>query len=91
MTVESNTGSSILIEESFVHFKEISTFVNNSAIKGSTLVIKTSTVTFNGSVLFQSNRCKNKGGAMNIVNSTVIFLARLNSVTTLLEMVEQFS
>jgi predicted outer membrane repeat protein len=73
MTVENNSGDSILvIEESFVHFKEISTFANNSAIKGSTLMIKTSTVTFDGSILFQSNSCKkSKGGAMNIVNSTV--------------------
>ena len=74
MTVESNSGDSILvIEESFVHFKGISTFVNNSAIKGSTLMIKISTVTFDSSILFQSNRCKNKGGAMNIVSSNVIF------------------
>ena len=38
-------------------------------------MIKTSTVTFDGSVLFQSNKCtmscKSKDGAMNIINSTV--------------------
>jgi hypothetical protein len=77
MTVENNSGSSILvIEESFIHFKEISTFANNSAIKGSTLMIKSSTVTFDGYILFQSNRCKSKGGAMNIINSIVTFFGR---------------
>jgi predicted outer membrane repeat protein len=78
MTVENNLGSSILvIEESFVHFKEISTFTNNSAIKGSTLMIKTGSVTFDGSILFQSNRCKGKGGAMNIVDSNVSFTSNI--------------
>ena len=74
MTVENNSGDSILIiEESFVQFKGISIFANNSAIKGSTLVITISTAIFNGSILFQSNRCKNQGGAMNIVSSKVMF------------------
>ena len=73
-TVKNNSGNSILvIEESFVHFKGINTFANNSVIKGSTLMIKISMVTFNGSTLFQSNRCKKQGGAMNIVSSNVTF------------------
>ena len=77
-TVENNSGSSILvIEESFAHFKEISTFNNNSVTKGGTFMIMTSTVTFDGSVLFQLNQCKSnwqcKGGALNIINSNVSF------------------
>ena len=72
MTVKNNSGNSIMIiEESFVQFMGISTFINNRAIKGSTLMITASTVIFNGSIFFQSNKCKNKGGAMNIVNSNV--------------------
>ena len=70
--VKNNSGNSILIiEESFVHFKEISVFANNSAMKGSTLMLIGSTVIFNGFILFQSNSCKNKGGAMNFVKSNV--------------------
>ena len=82
MTVENNFGSSILvIEESFAHFKEISTFMNNSVIKRSTLMIMTSTVMFDGSVLFQSNQCKSnwqcKGGALNIINSNISFTGNI--------------
>ena len=73
MTVKNNSGNSILIisEESFIQFEGFSIFANNNAKKGSTLVITTSIIVFNGSILFQSNKCKNKGGAMNIVNSNV--------------------
>ena len=54
MTVENNSGSSILvIKESFAHFKEISTFNNNNVTKGNTFMITTSTITFDGSDLFQ--------------------------------------
>ena len=77
MTVKNNSGNSIMIiEESFTQFNGVSIFTNNSASKGSTLVIKTSTITFDGFTLFQSNKCKNKGGAMNITNSNVTFTGR---------------
>ena len=78
VTVKNNSGNSILIiEESFVHFKGISVFSNNSAIKGSTLTLTASAVIFNGFTLFQSNRCKNKGGAMNIINSNVSLIGEV--------------
>ena len=74
MIVKNNSGNSIvIIEESFVQFKGISIFANNSANRGSTLVIHGSTVTFDKFTLFQLNRCQNKGGAMNIINSNVTF------------------
>ena len=74
VTVKNNTGNLIiLIEESFVQFRETSIIANNRATKGSTLIIHGSTVTFDGFTLFQLNSCKNKGkgGAMNIVSSNV--------------------
>ena len=78
MTVKNNSGNSILIiEESFVQFKGVSIFTNSSANKGSTLVIKTSTITFDGFILFLSNKCKNKGGAMNVINSDVTFTGNI--------------
>ena len=72
VTVKNYSGNSIIIiEESFVLFIGMSIFANNSANKGSTLMIKMSTVTFDGFILFQLNNCKNKGGAMNIIGSNV--------------------
>jgi predicted outer membrane repeat protein len=77
ITVKNNAGNSILvIEESSVLFKGISVFINNSANKGSTLMITLSTVAFNGFTLLRSNRCKSKGGAMSIIKSNVTFTGK---------------
>ena len=74
MTVKNNSGNSIIIiEESFVQFKGVSTFTNNSASSGSTVVMRNSIVTFGGFTLFQLNSCKGKGGAMNIIKSSASF------------------
>ena len=46
-------------------------FLNNKANKGSTIGIELSTISFHGFTKFNSNSCKNKGGAMNIINSNL--------------------
>ena len=77
-TVVNNSGNSITtIEQSNVWFKKVSIFVNNIANKGSALTIDASSVTFEGFTLFHSNSCKDKGGAMNIIHSTIALSGRV--------------
>ena len=73
LTVMNNSCDSVVtINQSFIQFREVNIFGNNTAKKYSSLLVANSTVTFTGFTEFTQSRCEKEGGSMNIINSTVV-------------------